>query len=483
MTNPTATLPQGNLAPPATIKASSQQLGGSLFVISANAEAIKNQPLFSEALITDTAPHLNDHLTTAKGYAETWLSQYEQDVLNTLEHTIAYDTKFQNFYDTLMKLADTIDQGNNLAQFKKGLSLLAGSIGGVQADLQQTYSELTTYRQDLESDYQGLSQDVQDARSKLGGLEATKADPNPLFTADKAFADELDAGKIPGGLPQVFKDNNHPLDGSLILNEQTKGAEWAISEVTDQGENYDVYVLDLDSDQLKVYKGEQGILADLHARYKADRAAMNKDIAFIAGGAAVALTGVVVICVGVATEIPTAGVSTVLVGAGVVMVVGGVASTAYGTADYIIKSKDAEECLSKIAADEAMLAVLPHMIEQVNSLLGSIQSAEGALGNLLAGWKELANKLDALQDALKEVDPSVGIFLQDELGTAKDDWAGARTQAEIVLCNFQNRPPTVVLPFGEGDASRPTTDHPAVVEAAQPYIDICAKRLGLSTAT
>ena len=499
-TQPGATrLPSGSLSPADSMKDNLRAVGGSILLISANAEAVMNQPLFDVKMLDEMFQDanlqpvaVNDHLKTAKDYANQWLTKYQKEVLNTLEHTVDYDTKFQNFYDIMLQLATDITAGNNLHDFKDGLGQLQASVDNVVTDLQKAADDLGVYRVDLEKDISTFRQDVLKIQATIGSLEV-QASGDPLFTTPAAAGIKLDAisgaldeRKTPDALKDLFSAHNIALDGKLVVNMQQKDKQWAINSVSaGDDKTYEVvavYLVQMDTDGLKVYKATQGVLADLQSKIAAERQALVVDGAIIAGGVAGVLLGAVVIFIGVVSSFATAGATAAVIGAGIALVGGGGAAITYASIDYDKQSKNLSQDLSKLAEDEAILAIVPSVMASVENLVDGITNAEVALDTLLNGWKTLQNSMADLViflDVMDQVTAADGDSLVTELNLASDAWKTARGQAELVLCNLTNRPDRVVLTTPAPNGATLSTEHPEIAAAAKAYAELCAKQLGL----
>lgn len=475
-------LPQGTLGPAGSDSATSiskeahAAVGGAYMLITAHAEAVMNQPAFAENAIKVAAPHLNDHLKTLQGYAETWLSTYQKDVLNTLQLTIGYNNKFQSFYTTLSAAAKKIAPNNNeAATFVKGLDLLQKDIQYNLDEIKSTYTEITTYRTSLESSARTFQADLTTAQAYLGSTGVQEQNAvlfsAPVAPGDLAALQDAKGPKLPDGLKSSFKAHNEPLNGGLVVNEQKPGAQWAVTCVSFNSDGsyklQKAYVVDLDAEKglFNVHDGVAGHISALQAKYEALQDAMKGYLAMEIVGPMAIFGGMLMVVVGVVAEIPTAGVSTGLVIGGVATAGAGAAVTIVGGIEYQNASRDATNCLIEIAGDEYLLSALPHVMRTVRNIVDQIIAVEGALSNLVTAWTNYSNQMNLLKEHLSKISVDDGPYLQGDLDTAQRDWARVSEQADTILNNLQNRPPTVVLKPGE----KIEADNPTIQAAANDW--------------
>lgn len=444
-----------SLSPPILAQTHAQILAGSALIIRTAAEAVNVQPDFDAETLTmagDSA--LNQHLVTARKYANEWINTHQQNILAAFGQIQTFDDTLGGYLDGLLQLAkDGLKVGNNLDNFESGLAALKDTITAAKTQADSTLNEITKYKADLEEDVRDFAADVSTITAKLGTLQATK--DKFLFNADSSLVASLDKKELPSELSKAFSDHQVTLNGELIVSVYNQGQQWAINAVTYNDSQYkdfqgytsqEVYVVELSGTQLSVYTGKQGILNELQNRYEADEQAMSKDLDMIAGGAVAALVGVIIAAVGVLAEIPSGGASTAIVAAGVAVAVTGTGVAIDGAVDYNHKSSDASETLLNINKDEYLLAVLPGVCKGVQKLAASIGKAVTALGSLVAGWQEIENNLDAFSDAVKKVQ-ATDFWVSAELKTAKKSWGDLKDLVTNILYNFANVK-VVALPNG-----------------------------------
>ncbi|KEK21906.1 hemolysin BL regulatory component HblB [Bacillus gaemokensis] len=84
----------------------------------------------------------------ARAHAVTWDTQVKKQLLDTLTDIIEYDTKFENYYETLVKAINT-GNGDTL---KTGITDLRGKIQQNQKSAKALIEELTKLKNDIEED-------------------------------------------------------------------------------------------------------------------------------------------------------------------------------------------------------------------------------------------------------------------------------------------------------------------------------------------
>ena len=78
------------------------------------------------------------HQDTARGNAKQWLDVLKPQLISTNQNIINYNTKFQNYYDTLVAAVDAKDK----ATLTKGLTRLSSSINENKAQVDQLVEDL-----------------------------------------------------------------------------------------------------------------------------------------------------------------------------------------------------------------------------------------------------------------------------------------------------------------------------------------------------
>ncbi|MCZ2970436.1 alpha-helical pore-forming toxin family protein, partial [Acinetobacter baumannii] len=84
----------------------------------------------------------------ARAHAVTWNTQVKKQLLDTLTGIIEYDTKFENYYETMVEAINTGD-GETL---KEGITDLRGEIQQNQKSAKALIEELTKLRDSIGHD-------------------------------------------------------------------------------------------------------------------------------------------------------------------------------------------------------------------------------------------------------------------------------------------------------------------------------------------
>lgn len=178
-----------------------------------------------------------------------------------------------------------------------------------------------------------------------------------------------------------------------------------------------------ESDVTVALGGENGAIAQLKKQIDADNAAIDKDMAIIAGGATAAVVGGLMIAVGVLAEIETAGASTALVVGGLAVVAGG--SVAMGIAGKnLADTKSAlADSTKELKIDELSYASTKQANVTVGKLVTAVQQASTAVENLQKGWTSLESDFTQVIEQLDTADPDLGSWLVNVLEAANTDWA------------------------------------------------------------
>ncbi|PEI95799.1 hemolysin [Bacillus pseudomycoides] len=99
----------------------------------------------------------------AREHAVTWDTQVKNQLLNTLTGIIEYDTKFDNYYGTLVEAINT-GNGDTL---KKGITDLRGAIQQNEEYAQKLIQELTKLKDDIGQDVRSFGSDKDQLQSIL----------------------------------------------------------------------------------------------------------------------------------------------------------------------------------------------------------------------------------------------------------------------------------------------------------------------------
>jgi len=181
--------------------------------------------------------------------------------------------------------------------------------------------------------------------------------------------------------------------------------------------------------------GEQGEIQTLQSHIDALHEAIKKDNDMIAGGAAMMVAGAVVAAVGVVADIATVGAATALVVGGVAVAVGGAVMTGYAGVDLKNKTKDLKKDLEKLSEDKQVFGLVKNASKNIGHMKNAISGAIAAVENLQDGWNGLGQDFGEIVDALKTVDPSMSLWLKNELEAADKDWTDTYNRAKELLAN------------------------------------------------
>lgn len=176
--------------------------------------------------------------------------------------------------------------------------------------------------------------------------------------------------------------------------------------------------------------GESGAIKQLKDSIAADHKAINADIAIITGGAVGVGLGVLMIVVGIAAEIFTAGASTAVVVGGIAVIGGGTAAMAVAGKDLASKQADLAKLSQTLALDQLCLASTTQATHTIASLNGAIADASDAVTNLQKGWAAVKGDLQQIVDMLDLADPKAGTWLRNVLVAANKDWTDSLSLAQ-----------------------------------------------------
>ncbi|HDR6318669.1 TPA: alpha-helical pore-forming toxin family protein [Bacillus thuringiensis] len=108
--------------------------------------------------------HQNDARTNAKQ----WLDVMKPQLISTNQDIINYDTKFQNYYDTLVKAVKAKDKDT----LTKGLTRLSNSITGNKEKVDHLVEDLKKFRSKMTGDTQNFKNDANKITSILASQDA-----------------------------------------------------------------------------------------------------------------------------------------------------------------------------------------------------------------------------------------------------------------------------------------------------------------------
>ncbi|WLR41161.1 HBL/NHE enterotoxin family protein [Bacillus carboniphilus] len=118
--------------------------------------------------INDLSANLTSHQQTARNNAAYWLDTLKPSLIQVNENIIGYNTKFQNYYDTLVSLA----KANDKETLNFGLELLHSEIEENKEEVDALIEDLTTFKHSLFTDVQSFRSDSNDITALLSGNNA-----------------------------------------------------------------------------------------------------------------------------------------------------------------------------------------------------------------------------------------------------------------------------------------------------------------------
>ena len=208
------------------------------------------------------------------------------------------------------------------------------------------------------------------------------------------------------------------------------------------------------------YNSESGVSAQIkqyNDDIEADREAMAKDRAMIGGGAAMIVTGALIVVVAVALAPETGGASALVIGSiGVAAVAGGAVMIGVSSSDLDKKEQDVSTKLVAIANDQAELANLTSINTASGNIAQHAGDIFGALDTIKNNWSDMdnnmANTITALnlpqnelmqwtKDNSNNQDPdysTLATILRAEMVNPEADWTKAATTAQTILNAFDS---------------------------------------------
>ncbi|MEI5908045.1 HBL/NHE enterotoxin family protein [Bacillus spongiae] len=118
----------------------------------------------SDVLKTD----ILHHQSVARNNANYWLDSLKPQLISTNQNIINYNTKFQNYYDTLVTAVENQDSET----LKQGLIRLTNSITDNQAEVDELVEELRAFRDKMTEDTQNFKGDANEITSILSSQNA-----------------------------------------------------------------------------------------------------------------------------------------------------------------------------------------------------------------------------------------------------------------------------------------------------------------------
>ncbi|KEK24089.1 non-hemolytic enterotoxin subunit B [Bacillus gaemokensis] len=108
------------------------------------------------------------HQDVARGNANQWLDTIKPQLISTNQNIINYNTKFQNYYDTLVAAVDNKDKET----LTKGLTRLSTSISENKAKVDKLVEDLKKFRNKMTTDTQNFKGDANQLTSILASQDA-----------------------------------------------------------------------------------------------------------------------------------------------------------------------------------------------------------------------------------------------------------------------------------------------------------------------
>ncbi|PFN11499.1 non-hemolytic enterotoxin subunit B [Bacillus cereus] len=141
---------------------------------------------------------ITTHQNVGRSNATKWLDMLKPKLITTNQNIINYNTKFQNYYDTLLDAVDATDK----ATLKKGLSNLNTSISIYKKDVDNLIAELISFRDRMATDTQNFKADT----SSLVSILTSEDSGLPILQQ------QIDAYNA-----AIAKDNAIIIGGSVAL--------------------------------------------------------------------------------------------------------------------------------------------------------------------------------------------------------------------------------------------------------------------------
>ena len=196
------------------------------------------------------------------------------------------------------------------------------------------------------------------------------------------------------------------------------------------------------ADYKLLMSSKSGIPAQIHAldtEIDAENSAIDKFAGMIAGGAAAAILGGIMIVAGAVTDVITAGTSTPLVVAGVLAAGGGVALITVGSIGIDKASKAVRKATAEKAVLSQELTSLKAYCSTVSSLKSGVSNAVTAVGNLATSWDYIYEDLNAVISDLETAGSSVQLpWFDSIMNEADSDWGQVNAMAKAVQLQTAN---------------------------------------------
>ncbi|MGX5373599.1 alpha-helical pore-forming toxin family protein [Bacillus cereus] len=157
---------------PEGLKDAMEQTGSNALVMDLYALTIIKQANANFNNITSVDKSLKEkviqHQNDARTNAKQWLDVIKPQLISTNQDIINYDTKFQNYYDTLVKSVKNKDKDT----LTKGLTRLSNSITGNKEKVDHLVEDLKKFRSKMTNDTQNFKNDANKITSILASQDA-----------------------------------------------------------------------------------------------------------------------------------------------------------------------------------------------------------------------------------------------------------------------------------------------------------------------
>lgn len=234
-------------------------------------------------------------------------------------------------------------------------------------------------------------------------------------------------------------------DLQSVLRTQKVRVDLAVEKISDLRASMLTHESALNGDLAEIkakYEGDKGKIADIEHKITAYDEAMNRDLAIIGFGATGAVVGVLVVAVGVAMWVESAGGSTPVIVVGVGLIVAGGGATGYGIYDYNKSSDNKAAAIRELATINAEIAVAKLLTTDVTALVIQLDTASEALKKLADGWGQLdrdyQNVIEALENTQGNAEKThpLAFIVQANLRTSKQQWDTLVADANTVKKNL-----------------------------------------------
>ncbi|MES5957190.1 HBL/NHE enterotoxin family protein [Bacillus fungorum] len=156
---------------PQGMKKALQDTNSNALVMDLYALTILKQPMLDfNNVDLDNALKKNivEHQKTSKVNADYWLDKLKPRIITVDQNIINFNSKFQNYYQTLIKAVNA----NKPNTLKSGIKKLSDKISAYKQDTDQLIKELQQFRNKLTSDTESFSADSQKVESTIAGDKA-----------------------------------------------------------------------------------------------------------------------------------------------------------------------------------------------------------------------------------------------------------------------------------------------------------------------